>query len=466
MPKIANNNRAIMLAVSTALASTALAGCTTTAAAPADLSASKAQVALNKGKTTQAISHAEQTVLAEPRNAGYRAMLGAVYMEAGRFQSAATSFKDAMELGDTSGRTALSYALAEIAAGQYGAAVKALNANRNSIDASDLGLALSLAGQPQQGVHVLGNALRSGQATPKVRQNLAYSYALLGNWRAARLMAAEDVPADKLGDRMSEWAATAAPENHQARVANLLNVPLVGDSGQPAMLALSNFARDVQFAAAEPVAAPVAAPLPTMAAPSGSLELPPLGQPTQAEALAANLDVPQPRPAAQPQPKSFESAFTAGNTSAAAPVAPAVASNGVTFVSNPVVQKVPSRPSANASSKAPAGFVASEASASSRVANTGDHLVQLGSFSSEASAKRAWGIYLKRYPELANYEMVITKARVRGKIYHRVSAGGFQRASAASMCSNVKSRNQGCITWAANAPLPGALDRNVRMAAR
>ena len=99
-------------------------------------------------------------------------------------------------------------------------------------------------------------------------------------------------------------------------------------------------------------------------------------------------------------------------------------------------------------------------------AKAGDHLVQLGSFSSEASAKRAWGIYLKRYPELANYEMVITKARVRGKIYHRVSAGGFQRASAASMCSNVKSRNQGCITWAANAPLPGAIDRNVRMAAR
>lgn len=471
MPKIANKNRAVMLAVTTALASTALAGCTTSAAAPADLSASKAQAALNKGKTGKAVEHAEQTVLAEPRNAGYRAMLGAVYMEAGRFQSAATSFKDAMKLGDTSGRTALSYALAEIAAGQYGAAVNALNANRNSIDASDLGLALSLAGQPEQGVHVLGNALRSGQSTPKVRQNLAYSYALLGNWRAARLMAAEDVPADKLGDRMSEWAATAAPETHQARVANLLNVPLVGDSGQPAMLALSNFGTDAQYAAADTSPAP----LPTIAAPdmasaqvaaAGSLELPPLDQPTQAEALAANLEASKPRPAALPQSKSFASAFTAGNTLSSDPAAPAVASNGVTFVSKPVAQKSPSQPSYKSPNTDSVGFVAAEQAAANRVVKAGDHLVQLGSFTSAASAERAWGIYLKRYPELADYEMVITKARVHGKIYHRVSAGGFQRASAASMCSTVKSRNQGCISWAANAPLPGALDSNVRMAAR
>lgn len=457
MPKLATHNRAIMLAVTTALASTALAGCTTTSAAPADLSANKAQTALAKGKTSQAIEHAEASVLAEPRNAGYRAMLGAVYMEAGRFQSAARSFKDAMELGDSSGRTALSYALAEIAAGQYGPAVTALNANRNAIDPADLGLALSLAGQPQQGVHVLGNALRGGQATPKVRQNLAYSYALMGNWRAARLMAAEDVPADQLGDRMSEWAQTAAPEQTQARVANLLGVPMVRDGGQPAMLALSNHTSVEQLAAAAVnETAPVTAELPArVAMPSppsagaASLELPPLDAGAPVQSVAASI----PTPLAQP--KAFEDAFTAGNTAQPAPRAPAAAGNGVAFVSNPVVQKAPSRSVAEASS----GFV-------EKTAMSGDHLIQLGSFSSEESAKRAWGIYLKRYPELKNFEQVITKAKVRGKIYYRVSAGGFQRASADSMCSTVKSNKQGCITWAANRPLPGALDRNIRMASR
>ena len=470
MPKTASNNRAIMLAVTTALASTALAGCATTVAKPADLSASKVQPALAKGKTGQAVEHAEAAVLAEPRNAGYRAMLGAVYMEVGRFQSAARSFKDAMELGDGSGRTALSYALAEIAAGEQNAALSALNANRNAIDPSDLGLALALAGQPEQGVHVLGNALRGGMETPKIRQNLAYSYALMGNWRAARLMAAEDVPADQLGDRMSEWAQNAAPENYHARVAKLLNVPVVGDSGQPAMLALSNHTSIQQLASASVVQskaapagelpatfAPAAAPADAPAAvASASYALPPLDTAARPASVAANIATPV------AQPKPFEQAFTAGNGST--PATSAVASNKVAFVSKPVVQATPR--STRAAPSGAAGIVDTGVVQATSMAAAGDHLVQLGSFSTQASAERAWNIYVKRYPDLAKYQMVITQAKVRGKNYFRVSAGGFQRASAASMCSAVKASNQGCITWAASSPLPGAVDRNVRMASR
>ena len=73
---------------------------------------------------------------------------------------------------------------------------------------------------------------------------------------------------------------------------------------------------------------------------------------------------------------------------------------------------------------------------------------------------------MKRLGETGDYDMVITEARVRGKRYFRVSAGGFKNASARSMCSAVKAKGQGCITWAANAPLPGAVDRGVRMASR
>lgn len=464
MPKTASNNRAIMLAVTTALASTALAGCSTSVAAPANLSANKAHTAIAKGKTSQAIEHAEATVLAEPRNAGYRAMLGAVYMEAGRFQSAARSFQDAMELGDSSGRTALSYALAEIAAGQQNAALSALNAHRDIIDPSDLGLAFSLAGQPEQGVHILGNALRGGMATPKVRQNLAYSYALMGNWRAARLMAAEDVPADQLGDRMSEWAQTAAPEMYHARMANLLNVPIVSDSGQPAMLALSNHSSIEHLAQAAvseelPSAAPAELPAVAAAAPAqaASYELPPLESVAAPASLAANV------PAPVAEPNGFEQAFSAGNGSV--PVARKSSSNTVAFVSKPVVQDAPRAKTRVASVSAPKSAEPAAKAVSSPAAN-GDHLVQLGSFSTEASAERAWNIYVKRYPDLANYQMVITKAKVRGKLYYRVSAGGFQRASAAQMCSTVKAGKQGCITWAASSPLPGALDRPVRMASR
>ena len=77
MSRSAHNARFVTLAVTTALATSALAGCTTTAAPRADMSAGKAQTALAKGKTDQALSHAEAAVLAEPRNASYRASTAA-----------------------------------------------------------------------------------------------------------------------------------------------------------------------------------------------------------------------------------------------------------------------------------------------------------------------------------------------------------------------------------------------------
>src|SRR5690606_39866321 len=51
------------------------------------------------------------------------------------------------------------------------------------------------------------------------------------------------------------------------------------------------------------------------------------------------------------------------------------------------------------------------------------------------SAERAWGIYAKRYPELAGHQMVISEAVVRGKRYWRVSAGGFDNAGSQAMRS-------------------------------
>lgn len=457
LPEKATCNRTVMLAVTAMLATTALAGCSTKAAPLASVSANDAQTALVKGDTNTALSHAEQAVLAEPRNAAYRAMLGATYMEAGRFKSAATSFKDAMSLGDNSPRTALSYALAEIAAGDNAAALAVLDDWRDDIDPADLGLAFSLAGQPQRGVHILGNALRGGQSTPKVRQNLAYSYALQGDWRSARLMAAEDVPANQIDDRIGQWAQTANPEAYQQRVANLLEVPVTWDGGQPAQLALANSVGAEQLAAE---ASALATPKTQTAA--ASYELPPLGgelMPVNGPSTTVEPVKAAQAYAASPvaKPDSFEDAFAAKAPSGA--TLAEVTGNAVKFVSNPVVQKMPARLGASA----PVRTAASSNSAPA----AGDHLIQLGSFSSEAGAKRAWGIYAKDMPQLSKYQMVITKARVRGKTYFRVSAGGFdQRASAKSMCSTVKASGNGCITWAAATPLPGAVDLGVRMAAR
>ncbi|MDZ4306472.1 MAG: sporulation protein, partial [Allopontixanthobacter sp.] len=77
MSRSAHNARFVTLAVTTALATSALAGCTTTVAPRADMSAGKAQTALAKGEAGKALTHAEAAVLADPRNPAYRAMLGA-----------------------------------------------------------------------------------------------------------------------------------------------------------------------------------------------------------------------------------------------------------------------------------------------------------------------------------------------------------------------------------------------------
>lgn len=479
MDRIANSNRAgstrlVALAITTALATSALAGCA--AQAPrADLAASKAQVALKKGKTDVAISNAEAAVMADPRNAAYRSMLGAAYMEAGRFQSAATTFNDAMKLGDNSPRTALSYALAQVASGNQASALAVLNDWRDDIAPADLGLALALAGDADHGVQVLSNALRNGENTPKVRQNLAYAFALKGDWRSARIMAAEDVPPAQLGDRLSQWARTAAPEEFHGRVAALLSVPVRGDSGQPAQLALANFPSAEQLASEASALVPVAdaeqATQKAAAPDAKSGELPALAYQDTAVGVvpakkpAVDVDAYQAPPVAAPN--SFEDAFHAPAPKGSTPVQ--VAESTMRFVSQPVVQKTPARYGAvpATASRAEPRVTGRVAVADSPVAgHNGDHLIQLGSFSSEQGARRAWGIYAAKWPQLSDYQMVITEARVRGKTYFRVSAGGFEQASAFSMCGRLKARSQGCIAWADGKPLPGAVDTGIRMAAR
>jgi len=429
-------NPMVGLAVTTALASIALAGCATNAAPRAETSFGKAQVALAKGNADKAIAHAEAAVLADPRNANIRALLGASYLEAGRFQSAATSFNDALELGDSDPRTVLSYALAEVALGDNGAALSVLDQWQDDLDPADLGLALALAGQPDRGVHVLANALRGGENTAKVRQNLAYAYALQGNWRAARVMAAEDVPADQIDQRIAEWAAFTQPEAFQQRVANLLQVTPAQDFGQPAQLALANYpAQDVMVAEA-------AAQIPADQADADESEQFAFATPAE-EAPAKQA--------------SFETAFAANDPE------PYQAPAGQRFVSRPVVQDVPAR----ATPSKPASRIAASSSQRRMAATSdGSHLVQLGSFSSKAGAERAWSIYQKRYSQLSGHDLVITEAKVQGKTYFRVAAAGFGAAGARSMCSTVKASGKGCFAYAEGKPLPGAVATQVRMASR
>lgn len=455
------------LFMGTAIATLALASCAGSAP-PAEISFSKAQSALASGQVDKAIAHAEAAVLADPRNPGMRSLLGSAYMEAGRFQSAATAFGEAIELGDADARTVLSFALTQIAVGNNQAALTKLSENESVIPVADLGLAMALAGQPEQGVHYLVNAVRNGESSAKARQNLAYSYALAGNWRAARVMAAEDVPADQLDARLSDWAATARPEDYQLRVSNLLNIKPAIDDGQPQYLALANFPSQPMLVAEAQGGAADEVNVELAAAPSDS------------EAMAFGLrDIDTVYVSDNGSVESVEPGVAKPDPVRVAQAAPAPVSTPVRaaprFVSNAIVQNVPATPARAAAPQrvasaeratARAAAPASQPSANVATGSADTHLVQLGSFESRAVAEGKWREFQSRFTQLKSHDVVITEARVNGRTFYRVAAAGFTNSSARAMCGSVKSAGRGCFAYAKTNPPAGAVDRGVRIAAR
>ncbi len=432
--------RILGLVMTTALASTTLSGCAGKAAPTAATSAEGAKAALAKGKGDKAVAFAEAAVLASPREAQGRALLGAAYLEAGRFASAAAALSDAMQLGDSSSRTVLTYSLTLSALGRYAEAQALLAERQAQIDPVDFGLAITLAGSPRQGVETLSNALRYGENTPKLRQNLAYAFALSGDWRSARLLAAQDVTADKLDQRLGEWATLSNPQNAVHRVAALLGVTAKADGGQPAHLALSNFPTNEQLAV-EAVTQD-AAPAPVAGAELAVAELP--AELPAADAIAA--------PAEDPAIAAFDPA-PAPLAVSSTPAAPRITLPRSTPAPVRVAAKkpVPAKPS--------------PAFQAAFVRQPGAYRVQLGSYASASAASDAWTRFQKRHPELKGADRIVTKAAVGGKTYYRVAAGGFARGSANSFCARVRSAGGGCLAFAGTLPTGPAARPAVRTAA-
>ena len=436
-------SRHVRLILTTVLAAGVLTGCATGAIKPGKFVAS-AEGAMAKGNTKLAIENAEKAVLADPRNASYRVLLGNAYLKAGRFESARQAYDEAMELGEDSSRTALSLALSDVALGRYPEAIDTLNSYRDSLAPADYGLAVALAGQPQQGVAVLSDAIRGGENTVKIRQNLALAYALSGQWREARAMVSQDLPASEVGARLETWAMMGQRELTRERVAELLSVPLRGDSGQPTALALANFPSTMQLSAeaatrAERLAQAVVEELAPLEVPRGA-------EPSLADASSqpvkgqlAMIDLPPSAPPAAP-------VYVAPAHKAAAPAYPAK------------ITLPPARPTAHVQKTVVAPSVGKSL-----------HGIQLGAFSSAEGARRAWRHFAARNPALASYRNVTTKVTVNGKTLWRVRAAGFSGlAAATSLCGSVKARGGPCMVLrdVGSTNQPGQPAVNTRMAKR
>lgn len=435
----------------------------------------KTNKALAKGQVAKALASAEQLVALDPNSASHRFLLGQVYLAAGRFYAAETSFDDAMKLSPGHERAALNLALTKIARGNTDAALALLEEHHEGLSAADYGLALALSGEIDRAVRVLEDAARSPGADARTRQNLALTYAMSNRWIEARIVAAQDLSLDLLDQRMTEWAMFVRPQASWDQVAGLLRVKPVYDPGQPAALALGDPfpAQQQAQAAAEPEAAP--ARTVTVALDEPAPAVAPAAQPARFEvaSVAASAPVPAPAPAVS-QPDSrfqIETVEEAAQAEAAAPAPMPAVSTAPARVAAPapVIRPEPAplkQAVVPASSASAGGFKKAAVAAASepldfKPVESGKFAVQLGAFNSLGVADKAWSRLAGRHQVLGGLEPQTARVKVNGNQFYRLSVTGFlTRAQAGQVCTRVKATGGDCFVRA----LAG--DSSLRMALR
>jgi Flp pilus assembly protein TadD len=398
-------------------------------------SAQQARVALEAGKVSKAVALAEAAVAESPRDGSYRALLGQAYLNDGRFASATSALSEAMELGTTDSNTIIALTLAQIAQGKTAEAVTLLQAHRDTVPASDIGLALALAGDNEGAIYVLTEAARAPGAGARTRQNLALAFALSGRWAQARILASQDLSPDKLEARMAEWSKLAETPNAQLRVASLIGTKAQLDGGMPVRLALSNFGETqmaaappaVELASADPAPVEAYAPPPPVLAPvladAGSairsVELP---MPTRnADGAVPVTELPQPAPAASEVILAEAAPYRA---------APRVAGEGrIRPIQQQALELATQIVPKAFDSRKPTGWA-----------------VQLGAYDSLGIAKEKWGGLKKRNSTLANFPASSHAATVKGRTFYRLTVNGLAtRADATSLCNELKAHGQTCF---------------------
>ena len=403
--------------------------------------------ALLQGKLTEAVDLIEQAVALSPRDAGYRLLLGDVYLRHGRFESASAAFADVLELDSSNERAGLSFALMQIALGRPQAAVAQLDSMVSHASAADVGLAFALAGLPERAIQVIEPAVRAHDATPRLRQNLALSYALAGDWRRARSVAAQDLPPSEVGARMVEWARMARPDSGPTQVASLLGVNPVADSGQPVRLAL----RNAPAAVSAPIQVAQAAP--AFSAPAEAAvyaEAAPIAAPATVPVQASDSNWGE--PAAQAAPTDMRPYYTAAPQAPATPEAQAART---------LTRPTPTILRAAAVSLPRAPLFQRERPAAPAVrSGNSNFVVQIGAFSNEGNAERAWLDATRRF-NLGDRAPLTATINHNGRTMHRVAVAGFaSQADAGRMCGAIRARGGVCFVRA------NAGDASIRWAAR
>ena len=398
--------------------------------------ATKAQMALAANDIATATSLAERAVQHSPSDAGFRALLGNCYLAAGRFASAEQAFSDSLSLVQNQPQIVLKLALTQIALGRGDNAAKLIASAASMIDASDAGLALALAGHPNEAIAVLEPAARDTGADARVRQNLALAYAFAGNWDSARVIAGQDLPGDQIDARMKDWMKLASPAQPMTKIAGFLGItPAASDAGQPTRLALVKLSPTIEQADA----APMAMPAPVEAAAPAPVAAP--------VAIAAPVEIAAAAPIAVPAPIAAPVAIPAAREFPLAPPAPVqLARHALLHVARPALTPTAVRLTQSVRELHRAAL---SMSGSSRA------VVQLGAYSTRARVTAAWSHAAVKFGALRNFQPVTARFDGPQGTVYRLAVHGFGNGrEALSLCNSLKRSGGNCFVRAISGDAP------------
>lgn len=412
--------------------------------------AMRALAALNENEFAKAVSLSERAVEKSPNDAGFRALLGNSYFASGRFASAEAAYRDSLALIPNQPQVVLKLALVQIAQGRNGEALALLGEARGMLEPADYGLAMALAGQPQEAAAVLDAAARQPGADARLRQNLALAHALTGNWDAARTVAAQDLSADLVDARIQQWMVFAKPRAVADQVAALTGVtPVASDPGQPVRLALHGAAtRSAQAAPAvlpQQVAAYVPAPQPVIerdyVPQFDQLAAAPTAEP--APAFVAAAPAPAPEPVEQtPAPQTVGKVIVA-------------AASAVLEMPSVLADMVAPKPATVVAKLKPAR------AAQDRRKGNSTAVVQIGAYGSPKRVAAAWNAASKRYSALRDYTPMSARFNSPKGVVYRLSVKGFSGPSEAkNLCVSLRRAGANCFVRSV------AGDAPVRLASR
>lgn len=422
--------------------------------------ATRALASLNANNVPAAIDFAERAVARTPSDAGFRALLGNAYFAGGRFASAEAAYKDALAIYPNQPRVVLKLALVEIAQGKTAEASAFLDTAHGLLDASDYGLALALAGRASEAIPTLDAAARQQGADSRVRQNLALAYAFAGDWTNARVIAAQDVPANQLDSRIRQWMQLAKPAHPSDQIAALTGVtPVAVDPGQPVRLALRR--PDTQVAQAAPVRAPAPTPIakaaPIQAPAPQFMEAAAPPTPQFVEAVAVRAPASQPIPAIAPAPPPARKRPAVIAEASPAPVTIGIVATAAADVRSVFAAFMPAPVPTPKPKAAKVRRAAAPAPAPRRaLQGTTGAVVQLGAYSSPQRVGEAWAHLTQRYPALGAYLPMRARFVSPKGTFWRLSISGFDtQREAIARCQLLRSRGGSCFVrrFAGDAPV-------------